>query len=108
MEKQREFFFICQFGWRQIILPDGKVINLTSCDEGVAITVEGDLDTLMSVADRMNEFKGCLVTEINCDSNEIIVSASVFTGATVLVHHSRYGAKYPAIIVGTEEHDVQG
>jgi len=81
----KQFFFILQNGWRQIVLPNGEVVNINTCKDGVFITIEENLD---KVVEQLNEFKGYEIVKIHCDSNEITKGFS-FVDAEIVDHEGR-------------------
>ncbi|MBP1309249.1 hypothetical protein JOD82_002269 [Paenibacillus sp. 1182] len=79
-------FFIYQDGFKQISLPpfepnklNVELINVTSCDDGVYITTDINLEEAVT---QLNQFIGHPVTEIYCDSNSI-EDGSHFRGAMI-------------------------
>ncbi|MFJ8531188.1 hypothetical protein [Bacillus sp. NPDC094106] len=83
---KKPLFFIYQNGFRQISLPpkqegyrNFEVLNLSSCDDGCLVTVDGDM---LSVAEKLNEFINHPIVNIYCDTNSI-VEGDVFLGAKV-------------------------
>ena len=85
------FFFILQSGFKQIIMPNGKVINLKTCDDGCYIEVEGDME---EVTKELNQFIGHTIIYICCDSNSIM-TFGYFNGAEIVKHLGYY--EYKAI-----------
>ena len=91
MNNKNCFFFIYQNGFRQIVMPNGKVIDITSCDDGCFIEVEGDMNKIVKELNKFIEHK---IIEVYCDSNSI-VSHSYFNGAEIKRHMGYY--EYDAI-----------
>lgn len=86
-EQKKPLFFIYQNGFRQISLPpkeDGhrntEIINLTSCDDGCLLTVEGNMKNYV---DKLNKFKSHPIVEIYCDENEISNKGYKLKGASI-------------------------
>ncbi|MGF2716530.1 hypothetical protein ACQUY5_30680, partial [Bacillus cereus] len=86
-KEKKPLFFIYQNGFRQISLPpkqDGyrnfEIINITSCDDGCLVTVEGNME---EVVEKLNQFKNYPITEIYCDTNEIASKGYKLEGASI-------------------------
>ncbi|AFQ29887.1 hypothetical protein P4493_05440 [Bacillus thuringiensis] len=86
-EEKKPLFFIYQNGFRQISLPPKQegfrnfdIIQLTSCDDGCLITVEGNME---EVARELSTFVGYPIVEIYCDTNEITNYGYTLKGASI-------------------------
>lgn len=90
----KKFFFINQSGWKQIVLPTGEVIDITSCDDGCYITTKDDMN---EVVQKLNKFPNTPIIDIDCDHNEIGHN-TIFKNAYITEHVDNLYA-YKAICV---------
>ncbi|PHE64160.1 hypothetical protein COF68_04750 [Bacillus toyonensis] len=86
-QEKKPLFFIYQNGFRQISLPpkgdshrNFTIINITSCDDGCLLTVEGNMKETVN---KLNKFKGYPIVEIYCDTNETSNNGYKLKGASI-------------------------
>ena len=91
-------YFMLHHGFQKIILPDGYVVDIESCDDGCYITTE---QPMQEACDRIAKFIGSQVVQICCDSNEVR-QGYVLRKAKIVIH-TAYETARDHILIWTEQ-----
>jgi hypothetical protein len=87
---------ILEKGFSKIALPNGDVINITSCDDGCYITT----DNMEKDIEAINKYVGLPVYEIALDNN--CISKGYKLGECKITNHCKYDYGYKCIFWNTE------
>lgn len=87
---------ILEKGFKKIALPNGYVIDITSCDDGCYITTKN----MKKDIDEINKYIGTPVYEVLLDNNYIEKGYKL--GECKLTTHCKYEDDYKCIFFNTE------
>lgn len=87
---------ILEKGFKKIALPNGEVINITSCDDGCYITT----NNIKKDIERINNYIGLPIYEVFLDNNYIEKGYKL--GKCKLTKHCKYDYDYECIFWNME------